>query len=228
MHEHGRPGAPRTSPPSSQRNAIWALLLTIFGPICYFIPVVVGAVMAFKVINRSDDEGINHGRELAIGALGVAAFHLGSGILALWIVFGTDSDGWSAGEYAAEPQNADPDIVAITDLHVRDCFDDPSMRGDRGPLRRAACGDPHDAEVLRFIHLTQDEFPSRSEIDAAAKDCDDAFTDYVGTPPARSELALTYYYPTRAAWLDPDARAVTCVVWDPDGKLDTAVWDSGR
>ena len=41
-------------------------------------------------------------------------------------------------------------------------------------------------------------------------------------------IALTYYHPTRAAWLDPGARAVTCVVWDPDGKLDTAVWDSGR
>jgi hypothetical protein len=226
MHEGGGPAAP--APPPSQRTAVWALVLTIFGGCCLYIPTVVGVVMAFKVLNRSEDESVNHGRELAVGALGVAALNLGGGFLTLWLFVGTDLDGLSAGRYGGEPENADPSIVEITDLNVRDCFDDPGMRGERGPLRRTPCGDPHDAEVTRFLHLTQDDFPGMRAINETAKACTDAFTDYVGRPPGRSELAVTYYYPELAAWADPGARAVTCVVWDPGGKLDRVAWDSGR
>jgi hypothetical protein len=219
--------APGRQVQPSQGRAITALCLTIFGGCCFYIPAVVGAVMAVKVINESDDDSVDHGRGLAIGALGVAALHLATLTLALMMLVG-GVFGWDSGRFGAEAGNADPSIVVLSDLHVQDCFDDPTLHGGRGPVRRVACGDAHDAEVMRSLPLADGQFPGLAHINERARECRTIFGDYVGKPLARSKLALTYYYPTRASWVDAASLTITCVVWNPRGQLEEFAAGSER
>ncbi len=214
--------------PPSQSRGIWALCLTVFGGCCCYIPTIVGTVMAFKVLNKSEWEGTNHGRELAIGALGVAAFHLGTLTLSLVVVLGGDTFNLGSGKYGAEAANADASIVAIWDLATGECFDDPSLRDRRGPLRKVPCEERHDAEVFMLLPLPPGQYPGLPSFRERARDCRVAFAEYVGTPLKDSTLAITFYYPTRASWENPDKPGITCVVLDPRRQLTGSVWQVER
>lgn len=222
------PGPPRPAP--SQREAVWALMLAIFGGCCFYIPTIWAIVAGFRIINRSEFENVDHGRSLGVAAICVGAAQIGTTILSIAFVLISDSDSIYTGQYVGRPGNADPSIAQPFDLRRRECFDDPGLQGDAAiNLRRVDCAKAHDAEVVDTLDFSSlRTFPGKRSLAAKAVDCGDSFAAYVGTEPRKSELALTYYYPNRTAWQDPGSRVITCVAWDPDGKLEDSVWRTER
>lgn len=216
------------SPPgASMAPAIWALILAIFGGCCFFIPTVIGMLIGVRVINRSDETGENHGREVAIAAIGVGALHIGATIVIL--VLGAFAGAIeSGGEYAAESANADPTLVNVATLRAGECFDDPTLHGKKGPTRHAECRARHDAEVIDRLEITAGQYPGLRAFRDRARACREAFEPYVGAPLAESELAMTFYYPTRDGWPDADTRGIACVIWDPQGPLKDTAFHSKR
>ncbi|KAA1418683.1 hypothetical protein F0U44_09305 [Nocardioides humilatus] len=194
------------------------------------IPTVIGIVMGFKVINRSEFEGVDHGRAWGVAAVSVGFAHIGLVIASVLFYFGTDADAFDAEQYVTPPTNADPTIRQLVELKRRDCFNDAGFAGGTqvGVLHVSDCDDAHDAEVIEIVPIASLDYPGQAAIDRQAADCRAAFGDYVGLPLSKSSLTFTYYYPLRASWTDPATHAITCVAVDPAGKLTDSVWQSER
>lgn len=224
-----RPSSP-PRPAPSQREAVWALIAAIFGSCCFFIPTIWAIVTGFKIINRSELENVDHGRGLGVAAICVGAAHIGLTILTFAFILVTDSGSIYTGQYVGERTNADPTIAQPFDLRTRECFDDPQLQGRTvDNLHLVDCTEAHDAEVIDILDFSSlRTFPGKQSLATKAADCSDSFASYVGVAPAKSQLALTYYYPTEDGWQDPGSRVITCVVWDPDGKLTESVRRSER
>lgn len=225
------PGAPHVqpAPPArpSQKQAVWAFVLSLLG--CCCIPAIVGIVMGFKVINRSEFESVDHGRGFGVAAVCIGFAQIGAVLLS--IIFNTafDTHALDTSHYVAGPTNADASIVQLFELKRRDCFDDSGMRrGKVGVLRTVDCDRAHDAEVIDVLPVASYRYPGKSAIGKSGAGCRASFADYVGVPLRGSELVVTFYYPTRASWAEPRSHAITCIVIDPPGKLEDSVWRTER
>jgi hypothetical protein len=110
--------------------------------------------------------------------------------------------------------------IAVTDLEVGDCFDDPAFASaETSTVRRTTlvqCFDPHDAEVFAAVRYTQGEdadFPGEEAVqDYAGDQCLDRFEDFVGTPYVESRLDVGTVWPTEESWEQGD-RGALCVVF---------------
>lgn len=225
------PGVPPHTTPAkpSQSQAVWAFVLALLGSCCFLIPTVIGIVMGFKVINRSEFEGVDHGRAWGIAAVSVGFAHIGITVLSLLFIFGIDAESLVTSQSVAGPTNADPSIRQLVELAPRDCFNDAGLRrSEVGVLRTVDCAIAHDAEVIDLVAIASYDYPGQAAIDKQAADCQDSFADYVGVPFSKSSLTVSYYYPTRTSWAEPRSHAITCVVLDPAGKLKDTVWRSER
>lgn len=218
---------PRPAP--SQARAVWALVLTLLGGCCCYVPTVIGIVMGFKAINRSELENVDHGRGLGAAAVCVGFAQLGALVVSLTLVFGGDLLALDTGGYAEKPANADASRVEIADLHRRDCFSDARLHGGKkGVTRLVDCDRPHDAEVFDVLPIQSGSFPGLPAFKQRARDCRTSFADYVGVPVDESRLAVTWYYPTKQGWVDPSTRVITCVAMGRKDQLTGSVWRTER
>jgi hypothetical protein len=185
--------------------------------------------MGYKVINQSDYENVDHGRGWGVAAVCVGFAHIGIVIVVLIFVWGIDADSLDKGQYAYDATNADATVRDLVELAPRDCFDDSALDKDRvGILHAVECDKAHDAEVIDLIPMASFKYPGQTAIDKQARACVDSFADYVGITYAKSELELTYYYPTRASWPEPGTHAITCIVHAHQGPLRSSVWRAER
>ena len=113
-------------------------------------------------------------------------------------------------------------------ITVGDCFDETS--GDVvADIHTIDCTLPHDYEVYASIDLDKAVWPGDDEIFALADEaCYAPFATWVGVPFDDSTLDYTYYVPTEDGWNDYDDREVSCIVFDPAGKVTGTLLASGR
>jgi hypothetical protein len=187
---------------------------------------------------RNTRHGESSGRRVPWGWVGLAVLVLIFGGVGTWLALTADTDpsdeASDTSETTDQPSTSETtvgtvvtvsDEVSVFDLEIGDCFTAATSDGDTGPLVTTAevvsCDEPHLAEVILIdeIDAGDDEpFPGVEARDEAAEElCQPAFTDYVGTPLAASELGLLWLAPTDESWTDQGDRAVTCAVQSLDG-----------
>lgn len=117
----------------------------------------------------------------------------------------------------------------VFSLEAGDCFDDPEDATETiADLPLVDCDVPHDNEVYAVVELPDGAFPGDDAVHQRAETgCLDAFEPYVDTPYEDSTLFATWLVPTERSWDDGD-RAAVCVLFDPDGPLDTSMQGAGR
>ncbi len=119
---------------------------------------------------------------------------------------------------AAGVIGGDSRTVNVGDLRAGDCFDDPTADGgDVVDVQHRACSEPHQFEVFASFQFPADgsvSFPGDSGFDSfEGKQCDPAFTSFVGIPEADSSLTWAAYQPVEAGW-DTGDREITCFLQD--------------
>ncbi|WP_052709173.1 DUF4190 domain-containing protein [Streptomyces sp. NRRL S-495] len=208
-----QPGFPYPAAPTRTNGfAIASLVTALF---CLW-PLALGfAVVALVQISRRNEKG----RGLAVSGLVVGVLSL---IVSLIAFIGLAAVGLDEERYG-DSRHGPKGSVAVNDLRVGDCFDQPPLSGDPAStsvywVRVVPCTAPHHAEVAGTVVLPggrDDQYPSRKEIgDGAEKLCG----------PVRDEYALDswlvpegvdgyYYYPSVRSWMTGDRR-VTCTFQD--------------
>lgn len=121
-------------------------------------------------------------------------------------------------------------LVAVNELEVGDCFDDPENEEDVLLIQTVPCEEPHQNEVYANLELTQfQSYPGLQAIeDAGISECLDLFAGFVGVEYDASVLDIVYLTPTQESWGQGD-RDVTCAVYDISGeRLTGSMKGSGR
>lgn len=106
----------------------------------------------------------------------------------------------------------------VFDLNVGTCFDNAETAdGTLLDVPVVDCSEPHDNEVFANWELAQPSWPGPTDAERLARDgCLERFENWVGIPPADSELEISVLYPTEASWEQAGDRQVTCVVHRAD------------
>ncbi|KAA2254901.1 hypothetical protein F0L68_29415 [Solihabitans fulvus] len=109
--------------------------------------------------------------------------------------------------------------VQPAQLRAKDCFDGIHGSGQTTILRvtLVPCAQPHDAEMLTELTLTDSQFPGQTAVleEAKTKCADGAEAEVAGSP-ILAQLELYVMAPTSLTWAHGD-RTVRCVAIDIDG-----------
>ena len=82
------------------------------------------------------------------------------------------------------------------------------------------CDRPHDEEVYFALTLEGDDYPGDDVIRATSDEaCLAQFERFVGMAYESSTLGFYGYRPSRESWEQLDDRTVSCVIYDPAGKV---------
>jgi hypothetical protein len=120
------------------------------------------------------------------------------------------------------------------DLRVGDCFDPLEDKDDLTLLavHVKPCTEPHRMEAFELGELTpasDESFPGDSWVERkAARLCNEAFEEYVGTPFDESLLDYVYYAPDRRLWEAGDRWFLCAVEAHPAQPLVDTVRGSER
>ncbi|WP_157855404.1 DUF4190 domain-containing protein [Kitasatospora purpeofusca] len=208
-----QPGFPYPAAPTRTNGfAIASLVTALF---CLWPLALVFAVVALVQISRRNEKG----RGLAVSGLVVGVLSL---IVSLIAFIGLAAIGFDEERYA-DSRHGPKGSVAVNDLRVGDCFDQPPLSGDPGStsvywVRVVPCTAPHHAEVAGTVVLPSgrdDQYPSGAEMGRnAEKLCGPVRDDYAFdswlVPDGMDDY---YYYPGTRAWMTGDRR-VTCTFQD--------------
>jgi hypothetical protein len=110
----------------------------------------------------------------------------------------------------------DEGSVDAFNIHVGDCFDDPSSTyGDEiSSLPGVPCAEPHDNEVYALVNVTMPEYPGEDAMwDHANDECLKRFEGFVGLEYESSSLDIYTMYPSTESWKQDD-REVVCALYD--------------
>ena len=81
------------------------------------------------------------------------------------------------------------------------------------------CSEPHDDEVYFDFQLDDGEYPGDDAVlEQADASCLEQFEPFVGLAYETSTLDFYAYRPSEESWAQGD-RVVSCVVWDPAGRV---------
>lgn len=133
----------------------------------------------------------------------------------------------------ATSSTARPDVVAVVDLGVGDCFDEGAVREDEPSklqeVRVVDCAGPHRNEVYASLTFEADgdDYPGNGPLAEFAQErCVGEFADFVGAAVARTDYGIGTIYPDEASWATGD-RVVLCVLYDTgDEPLEGSARDS--
>jgi hypothetical protein len=200
-------GAPGSFPsggdqgPPSKGMAIGALVSSV---LCC-LPV--GLVLGIIVLRRSKD-GRDHGKGLAIAAIVLNTLVMigATVLLVVAVVFGSQ-------------------VRAVSDLEPGDCISADGLRGDAESfetITEQECTEPHDAEVLGVVTLTEQDLLDYPDSDYSVL-CDETVSqdrerDEVSTS---GEVSLLIIYDEEEA-----GEQIACLALAPDGgQLDEPLVD---
>ena len=167
--------------------------------------------------------------------VGVAAFTVA---LMFFGLAGDAATGSDRAERANDGTIASRGSLLVMDLHVGDCFDDPTGLNPAAPdlvdvvgVEVLPCDVPHDNEV--FAKLDHEGgstagYPGEAEItEYAVERCIDEFEPWVGLSFDESILDVLFIVPHAKGWGVGD-RGIVCAAHRVDlGKLDSSVRDAG-
>lgn len=227
----------RQLPPASRTMAGWALGLALV--FCVPLVPLVGIVLGIVVLARCRD-GRDHGKGLAIAAVVVGALAM---LLQVVGFVGGVIEGFREGLDSTRRDESgnvvDGGEMLPTKLRMGDCFNDKALR-DAGTeevradlVEGVPCSEPHGFEVFALLDIEgtgdgSDDHPGQAAIDAQAARCFPEFKKFVGVAYARSDLEVSYYFPTPQSWRLLGDRVITCVVWDPEEERLTASLRNAR
>lgn len=124
----------------------------------------------------------------------------------------------------ATTTTADPDVVAVVDLGVGDCFDEAAVRQDEASairtVRLVDCAARHRNEVyaMALYESGGARYPGDEPLAGFAQEqCVDEFAAYVGQPVERTAYGIGTIYPDQDSWRTGD-REVLCVLFHQDGR----------
>jgi hypothetical protein len=81
------------------------------------------------------------------------------------------------------------------------------------------CGEPHDDEVYFDFLLDDGEYPGDDAVlEASDSGCLAQFDAFAGIAYDASTLDFYAYRPSEESWSNGD-RTVSCVIWDPAGRV---------
>jgi hypothetical protein len=135
------------------------------------------------------------------------------------------------------PHAPKPTPTATSDAHVTDvftlstgdCLLDANKAGETSTATTIDCAKPHNSEVYAVFSLAGTKYPGDNTVRGRAIDgCRKAFRSFIGVPRDNSELNYSYYYPTKHSWTTTDDRAVTCLVYDPAGRVSGTLANAER
>jgi hypothetical protein len=117
----------------------------------------------------------------------------------------------------ATTTTADPDVVAVVDLAVGDCFDEASAIRE---VRIVDCAGQHRNEVyaMALYESGGARYPGDEPLAGFAQErCVDDFAAYVGQPVEATAYGIGTMYPDQDSWRTGD-REVLCVLFHQDGR----------
>lgn len=114
------------------------------------------------------------------------------------------------------------------ELEVGNCFSQPDATTAVEKVTLIDCDKPHDFEVFHLLKLEEQEFPGEQIVGDLSEDgCAAAFEGYVGSNYQRSDLYISYLFPTAATWAEGD-REVVCLLRMESGQLSGSMRGSER
>lgn len=148
------------------------------------------------------------GVAIAVGLVVFALFAFGDQLRGLFDDVDRDADG----------AITEGGQLAVTDLRVGDCFNDPGQVVQVDALETVPCSEPHDLEVFHEFELADaDQLPAPDQLEEqVAAQCLPAFEAFVTIPYQDSTLDIWILEPTAESWRAGD-RTVQCSVFDTSG-----------
>ena len=115
--------------------------------------------------------------------------------------------------------------LAISDLHVGDCFNPKDIDAEQADeVDAKRCDESHQFEMMFAGNMAEGAYPTDGEFeDYVGSVCLPAFDEYVGMQYESSRLEVFWYFPPEDGWKDGD-RMIQCAIYDPlDSELDGSV-----
>ncbi|TAL43180.1 MAG: hypothetical protein EPN91_06940 [Salinibacterium sp.] len=124
---------------------------------------------------------------------------------------------------------SDAHVKDVFTLSIGDCLLDPNKAGETSTATTIDCAKPHNSEVYDVFSLADGAYPGDDEVRGQSIDgCRKSFKTFIGVARDDSELNYSYYYPTEHSWTTSDDRAVTCLVYDPAGRVSGTLANAER
>lgn len=118
---------------------------------------------------------------------------------------------------------------AATDIEVGDCLAVSTNVEEISEVPVVPCTEPHDMEVYAEFELQGEKFPGDEKVSALADEgCYAAFPDYVGIEYEESTLDYQMYQPLEQGWTELDDRLVSCLLFDPEGRVSESLEGAAR
>ncbi len=137
---------------------------------------------------------------------------------------GTSSAGGADSTPAATPTAA----TSVFALEVGDCVDDTDQQEVQN-LPRVDCAEEHDYEVFDEFDVPTDDYPGDDALtELALGYCSGALESFIGVAYESSALDINYLTPTEDSWTNGGDRQVSCLVFDPAGKVSGTLEGAGR
>ncbi|WP_378148313.1 septum formation family protein [Cnuibacter sp. UC19_7] len=234
----GGPGQPPQNPGDfpGKTLGIVGLIVAIFAN-------VVGLIISIIARNQSKRAGYKNGPATAGIVVGAVLTGIGvivaifsiiavviAGTTTAAVVGGLSDYTPSATTSPSDGGDTDETQVDVFSIQVGDCLNDTTSGTEVSDVPLVNCSDPHDYEVYYDFDITGGStYPGDDVVSQDAEDgCSAAYEAFVGIPYADSTLNYNYYTPTTQSWENADDRLVSCVIYDPAGKVTGTLEGSKR
>jgi len=129
---------------------------------------------------------------------------------------------------SSEPTSSGSPATSVFALQVGDCVDDVGQEQvqDLPTVDRAA---PHDYEVFDEYQIPDGDYPGDDVVtEVALGYCSGALETFIGVAYEASALDINYLTPTEKSWTNGDDRQISCLVFDPAGKVSGTLQGAAR
>jgi len=156
----------------------------------------------------------------------------GAGVSALVVLAlsGCAGAATTSGTAASNGSETSPSTssASVFALRIGDCVDDVGQDQVQN-LPAVDCAEPHDYEVFDEYQIPDGEYPGDDVItEVALGYCSGALESFAGVAYEASSLDINYLTPTEDSWTDGDDRQISCLVFDPAGKVSGTLQGAGR
>jgi len=149
-------------------------------------------------------------------------------VLALTGCAAASTTSGTAGSNGSAPTPTAASAESVFALQIGDCVDDVGQDQVQN-LPTVDCADPHDYEVFDEYQIPDGDFPGDDVItEIALGYCSGAMESFVGVAYEASALDINYLTPTEDSWTNGGDRQISCLVFDPAGKVSGTLQGAAR